>query len=308
MVPAKEEAETLPILVASIFDVATQNAIDIAEIILIDDGSRDDTWAVMERLAQDHSRVVAIRLRRNFGKSAALMAGVRRASGQIIVTMDADLQDDPVELPRFVTKIGEGYDIVSGWKKERHDPLSKTLPSAFFNRVTSVVSGLTLHDFNCGYKAYNQELFDSIRLYGDLHRFIPVLAHSLGFSVTEIAVQHHPRQFGHSKYGVRRLLSGCLDLLTVVTITRFANRPGHLFGGIGLAFVAGGLGVLAYLILIKLFTGASIGDRPLLSLGIMANVIGVQLLLFGMLAELVISRSPDGPSVGNMVKKVVGPR
>lgn len=298
----------MPVLVAGLLDVATKNAIDIAEIILVDDGSRDNTWEVMERLAQDHVRVVAIRLRRNFGKAAALMAGVERASGDILVTMDADLQDDPVELPRFIAKINEGYDIVSGWKKERHDPLSKTLPSAFFNRVTSVVSGLRIHDFNCGYKAYNQELFDSVRLYGDLHRFVPVLAHSLGFRVAEIAVQHHPRQFGRSKYGISRLLSGSLDLLTVVTITRFAHRPGHLFGGIGLAFVASGLGVLAYLILIKMFTGASIGDRPLLALGIMANVIGVQLLLFGMLAELIISRSPDGPAAANIVKKVVGPR
>jgi hypothetical protein len=218
------------------------------------------------------------------------------------------LQDDPEELPRFVQEIEKGADLVSGWKKERHDPLSKTLPSRIFNRATAWVSGISLHDFNCGYKAYRREIFSSVELYGELHRYIPVLAHAFGFKITELVVRHHPRRYGRSKYGLARYFRGFLDLLTVLTITRFAHRPSHLFGGIGAILIILGTGFLAYLIGLKIFSGAEIGSRPLLTFGVLLDVIGVQLLLFGMLAELVVSRSPKVVQLRELVMKEAGSR
>ncbi len=291
IVPVLNEVESLAELVERI-GAAAAGALDLIEILFVDDGSTDGSWGEMQRLAAENPLVRAVRLRRNFGKAAALDVGVNEAKGSIIVTMDADLQDDPVELPRFVEMLDQGYDLVSGWKKTRNDPLSKTLPSLLFNAVTARVSGTRLHDFNCGYKAYRREVFNSIQLYGELHRYIPVLASALGFRIGEIAVRHHARKHGKSKYGVSRFLRGFLDLLTVITITRYARRPAHLFGSVG-AFVLliGGV-VLTYLTGLKLFTGADIGDRPLLLFGVMAVIVGVQLMLFGMLSELINSRSP----------------
>jgi glycosyltransferase involved in cell wall biosynthesis len=267
--------------------------LQLAEIVVVDDGSRDGTWAATERLAKSgrHS-IRALRLRRNFGKATALMVGGEAATGDIVVTMDGDLQDDPEELPRFLEAMEAGADLVSGWKKERNDPPSKTLPSWLFNRVTAWVSGIELHDFNCGYKAYRREIFDNVQLYGELHRYTPVLAHALGYRIAEIPVRHHARKFGSSKYGVKRFLRGFLDLLTVMMITRFAYRPSHLFGGIGMSLFALGALALVYLTGLKLFTGADIGDRPLLMFGVLLVIVGAQLLVFGLLAELIISRSP----------------
>jgi len=291
VVPAKDECESLPALVEGIVAVAESDGLVLADIVLIDDGSRDDTWPTMARLAREVEPVHAIRLRRNFGKATALMIGIAAARGDIIVTMDADLQDDPAELPRFVETLEQGYDLVSGWKRKRRDPPTKTWPSRFFNWTTRVATGVALHDFNCGYKAYRREIFNSVELYGELHRYVPVLAHALGYRVAEIAVEHHARQYGRSKYGVARFLRGYLDLLTVLMITRYARRPGHLFGGIGTLFLGGGGAILTYLTGLKVFTGASIGDRPLLLLGVMTVIIGVQVLLFGLLAELINSRT-----------------
>ncbi len=291
VVPVFNEVESLAELTERICDVG-KDGIDLVEILFVDDGSTDGSWAEMRRLAAENPLVHAVRLRRNFGKAAALDVGVHQARGSIVVTMDADLQDDPVELPRFVEMIDQGYDLVSGWKKTRNDPLSKTLPSLLFNAVTARVSGTRLHDFNCGYKAYRREVFDSIQLYGELHRYIPVLASALGFRIGEIAVRHHARKHGQSKYGVSRFLRGFLDLLTVVTITRYARRPAHLFGGVGAFVLLIGGSVLTYLTGLKLFTGADIGDRPLLLFGVMAVIVGIQLMLFGMLSELINSRSP----------------
>jgi glycosyltransferase involved in cell wall biosynthesis len=234
------------------------------------------------------------------------MVGAGVASGAVIVTMDGDLQDDPSELPRFIEAIERGADLVSGWKKVRHDPLSKTLPSRLFNWVTAKMSGVKLHDFNCGYKAYRREIFDAVELYGELHRYTPVLANAYGYKVAELVVQHHPRQHGRSKYGVSRLLRGFLDLLTVMMITRYAYRPSHLFGGVGTVLGALGSVALVYLILLKLFTGASIGDRPLLMFGLLLTIVGAQLLVFGMLAELIISRSPRPGSFRDLVVREVG--
>jgi glycosyltransferase involved in cell wall biosynthesis len=290
VVPVLDEEESLPILVERLMGAG--NGLDLRQIVLVDDGSRDRSWEVMRRLAGEHPMVTAIRLRRNFGKSTALNIGIAAATGAIVVTMDADLQDDPDELPRFIALIEEGCDLVSGWKKLRHDPPSKTIPSRLFNAATAWLTGIPLHDFNCGFKAYRREVFDHVELYGELHRYIPVLANSLGFRIGEVVVRHHPRRFGRSKFGLRRFLHGFVDLLAVLALTRFARRPGHLFGGIGTLLSLAGIAILGWLTGVKLVTGADIGGRPLFLLGIMAVIVGLQLLFFGLLAELINSRTP----------------
>ena len=301
VVPAMDEAESLPSLIAQLHAVRDAHGLDLAQVILVDDGSRDSTWKVMRELAATHPDVEALRLRRNFGKATALMVGIERARGAVIVTMDADLQDDPAELPQLLARIAEGCHVVSGWKKVRHDPLGKTLPSRLFNWVTAKASGIPLHDFNCGYKAYRREVFNRVQLYGELHRYVPVLAHALGFRIGEVAVRHHPRRHGVSKYGMARFLRGFLDLLSVLMITRFAYRPGHLFGGIGTLFAGLGGAALVWLTGVKLFPGADIGGRPLLLLGVLLVIVGVQLLLFGLLAELIISRTQRGNEYADLV-------
>lgn len=297
VVPVHDEAETLDELARRVLAVADDNGLPVVEVLFVDDGSQDDSWARMAALADAVPRVRALRLRRNFGKATALDLGIRDSGGAIVVTMDADLQDDPEELPRLLAALGDDVDLVSGWKKERHDPLGKTLPSRLFNWVTARLSGLQLHDFNCGYKAYRREIFDMVPLYGELHRYIPVLAHAKGFRVSELPVKHHPRAHGRSKYGAERMVKGFLDLLTVVMLTRFAQRPGHLFGGLGLILGAIGAAILLYLTGLKLLTGAEIGGRPLLLLGVMLGIIAVQVTLFGVLGELILSRTRPNPPV-----------
>lgn len=271
------------------------------ELIFVDDGSTDGTWASIQQACARFPAVQGFRLRRNFGKAAALQAGIQSSTGAIIVTMDGDLQDDPEELPRFFAALDGGLDLVSGWKRKRHDPLGKTLPSKLFNFVVSRVSGIRLHDFNCGFKAYRREIFESVTLYGELHRFIPVLAGSLGYRIGELEVNHHPRRFGQSKYGVGRMLKGFLDLLTVVTITRFDSKPGHLFGAAGVITL--GLGFLINAILsVEWMMGIPIGHRPMLMLGTLLMIVGLQIVLFGMLAELTISRRSP-PSAATIVRE-----
>ena len=230
VIPAFNEAESLPSLVDALEVAARLIAADAFEVIIIDDGSTDETWATASAQSARVSNIAvrAFRFRRNFGKAAALDLGFKVATGNIIITMDADLQDDPAEIASLVAKLYEGWDLVSGWKKTRHDPISKTLPSRFFNSVTSLVTGLRLHDFNCGLKAYRREVVQNLRIYGELHRFIPALAYARGFRVTEIPVTHHPRKYGVSKYGWRRFMRGFLDLLTVVATTKYLARPAHL--------------------------------------------------------------------------------
>lgn len=299
IIPAMSEEATLPTLVERIDAVFANLSSWSHEIILVDDGSTDDTWRVMVELASTNAAVRSFKLRRNFGKATALSLGVTRATGDVCVTMDADLQDDPKEIPRFLEQL-ENYDLVSGWKRRRHDPFSKTIPSKLFNLVTRVFSGVKLRDFNCGFKAARREVYAKISLYGELHRYIPVLANNLGYRIGEIPVEHHPRSLGQSKYGFDRYLRGFLDLLTILTITRYGRRPGHLFGGLG--FVSGivGFGILAYLTGIWILTPDPIGDRPLLLLGIMLEILSVQLLSLGMLAELVLHRTRS-PSVDGLV-------
>ena len=291
VVPVYEERESLPILTDRIFDVAAQHDFGLHELIFVDDGSLDGSWSVMKKLSASRRQVTAIKLRRNFGKATALNVGIEAASGDIIVTMDADLQDDPAELPRMIETMLNGYDLVSGWRERRNDPMSKTWPSWLYNKVTSWLSGIQLHDFNCGYKAYRREVFDSVDLYGEMHRYVPVLAHSLGFKVGEIPVEHHARRYGQSKYGFKRYMRGFLDLLTVLTITRYARTPGHLFGAIGIALLGVGGIALTYLTGLKLFTGAQIGGRPMMFFGGLSVVVGVQIMLFGLLSEMINSHT-----------------
>lgn len=291
VIPVFNEEESLPVLVPRILGVVAENHLGLEQIILVDDGSTDGSWEIMRRLASEHAEITAVRLRRNFGKATALNIGINAATASIIITMDADLQDDPSELPRFIEAIEDGHDLVSGWKKMRYDPLSKTLPSRLFNWATAVLSGIPLHDFNSGFKAYRRQIFDSVELYGELHRFVPVLANSLGFRIGELVVRHHPRRFGKSKFGVRRFLHGFVDLLTVLAITRYARRPGHLFGGAGTVLLVAGLAVITYLSAIWI-GGAHIGGRPLLLFGVLAVILGLQVLFFGILAELINSRTP----------------
>ncbi|MCB9959455.1 MAG: glycosyltransferase family 2 protein [Rhodospirillaceae bacterium] len=257
------------------------------ELVFIDDGSSDATPQVLAGLAAAAPGVRVLTLQRNFGKAAALTAGFDAAQGRYVVTMDADLQDDPAEIPRFVAMLKAGADVVSGWKKVRNDPLDKTLPSKLFNWVTRRVSGVQLNDFNCGFKGYRARTLEHLNLYGELHRFIPVILHWQGFRVGELAVQHHPRRHGRSKYGVSRLFKGFFDLLTVVLLTRYRARPLHLFGYLGTA--AGALGglILAYLAVLWLLGYGPIGTRPLLIFGLLLVVVGVQFFCTGLVAELI---------------------
>lgn len=261
------------------------------EIIFVDDGSSDGSWQLIEQLSAAHNVIRGIRLRRNFGKAQALAAAVTLASAEVIVTMDADLQDDPAEIPAFLEKIAAGYDIVSGWKANRRDPLGKTLPSRVFNLFTRLISGVKLRDFNCGFKAARIEVYRNIPLYGELHRYVPVLAHALGYSYCEIPVLHHARQSGQSKYGLERFARGLIDLLTVTFITRYGQRPAHLLGGMGLLSGLLATAILAYLLVDKLLLGAVIGDRPLLMLGVLLSILSAQLITLGVLAELIIHRT-----------------
>jgi glycosyltransferase involved in cell wall biosynthesis len=258
------------------------------EVVFVDDGSRDGTFAALTRLHDAHDNVRVVRLRRNFGKSAALAAGFEQARGEVVVTIDADLQDDPAEIPRLLAKLDEGFDLVSGWKSRRRDPWTRRVLSRIFNRLASAVSGVTLHDVNCGLKAYRAEVVHDLRIYGELHRFLPVLAHERGYRVAELPVNHRPRNHGRSRYGLERYLRGFLDLLTVSLVGRYRHRPLHLFGGVGLVLGAIGTLVLAYLTVLKV-TGEAIGHRPLLILGVLLVVVGLQLFSLGLLGEMIRS-------------------
>jgi glycosyltransferase involved in cell wall biosynthesis len=244
IIPVLDEAENLPQLVRELDRVADAHSYEL-QIIIVDDGSTDGTWRVISQLAESDPRILGIRFRRNFGKAAALSAGFHAAEGDPIITMDGDLQDDPAEIAALLAKLNEGYDVVSGWKRERHDPWQKVLPSRIFNWLVSNMTGVHLHDHNCGLKAFRREVMHEIRLYGELHRFVPVLAAAKGFRTGEIVVKHRPRKHGRSKYGVSRLSKGLLDLLTVKFIVGYGQRPQHMLGTVGLAaFLLGGLGML----------------------------------------------------------------
>jgi glycosyltransferase involved in cell wall biosynthesis len=291
VVPVKNEEGTLVELFEGVKSVFREIGRKF-EIIFIDDGSTDKTFEILKVLFEKNPNLVrVIKYRRNKGKAAALASGFNLAEGEIFITMDADLQDDPAEIPRFLEALAKGADLVTGYKKRRYDPWFKVASSRFFNWVVSRAAGLKLHDYNCGFKAYRREVADEIHLYGDLHRFIPFLANSRGFIVTEIVVQHHARKSGKSKYGWDRYFRGFFDLFTVIMLTRFSRNPLHLFGWMGSILFIIGLLVNAWLSWIWIW-GESIGDRPLLILGVLLMVVGVQIFTIGLIGEMIISLRP----------------
>jgi glycosyltransferase involved in cell wall biosynthesis len=314
VIPVFNERDSLPALYAEIAGVARTQALDL-EILFVDDGSNDGSWQVIAELAREQAEVHGIRFRRNFGKAAALSAGFHAARGDIIFTLDADLQDDPAEIPRFLallneSKAGQRLDVVSGWKRVRHDPWHKVWPSRIFNHMVSWLTGVPLHDHNCGMKCYRAEVFREVRLYGELHRFIPVLAAARGFRVGEMEINHRPRRFGRSKYGVRRFMKGFLDLLTVKFLTGFGQRPQHLLGGLGLfSFLLGTLGLvyLGVTWVIRLWSPDAylpLHERPLLIYALAALLLGAQMMSLGFLAELVtayMSRDEDSYSIAEKI-------
>ncbi|MCD7963175.1 MAG: glycosyltransferase family 2 protein [Rikenellaceae bacterium] len=300
IVPAYNENESLPELTAWIERVMKDNNFTY-EIIFINDGSSDDTWNVIELLNAQNTNVKGINFRRNYGKSAALYCGFEAAQGDVVITMDADLQDSPDEIPGLYSMVAiDGYDMVSGWKKKRYDPLGKTIPSKFFNFTARIVSGIKLHDFNCGLKAYKKKVVKSIEVYGEMHRFIPIIVRKAGFSkIGEKIVHHNARKYGYSKYGWKRMIKGYLDLITVLFITRFGKSPMYLFGGGGsLMFLVGGI-MAIYLIIQKLSLQSqgllhrSVTDQPLFFISLTLVIIGAQLFLAGFLGELISRQSSD---------------
>jgi len=306
VIPVYNEHESLGVLHGEIDAAAREAGLDL-EICFVDDGSNDGSWQVITDLAKRDARVHGLRFRRNFGKAAALSAGFRACRGEIVLTLDADLQDDPKEIPRFLDKMNHGLDVISGWKRIRHDPWHKVLPSRVFNAMVSFVTGVHLHDHNCGMKCYRSEVFREVRLYGELHRFIPVLAAARGYKVGEIEINHRARRYGGSKYmGVNRFLKGFLDLLTVKFLTGFGQRPQHLLGGIGIAsFIVGNLALLYLAVtwIIRLWLPEAfppLHERPLVIYAAVALLLGAQMMSIGFLAELITAyqgRDEDSYSV-----------
>lgn len=303
IIPVYNEENSLDELVRRIKEVAN-NIRKPYEIIFINDGSTDKSQEVIDRILKDNDNIGSIVFRKNFGKSAALNAGFKHATYNIIFTMDADLQDDPVEIPRFLQEIENGYDLVTGWKENRFDPKEKTIPSKLFNKITSKMSGLKLNDYNCGFKCYKKEVLDEIDLYGELHRFIPFLAHKKGFKIKEIPILHHERKHGVSKFGLERYSRGFFDLLTVVFITNYINRPMHLFGWVSLIFLGIGLMLFSYLFFGRWIFGESIGGSPLFSISIFLIGMGVQIFVLGMISELIVHNNERNNKKSYSIKKI----
>jgi glycosyltransferase involved in cell wall biosynthesis len=316
VIPVFNEQESLDQLYGELVATAREHDYQL-ELVFVDDGSDDDSWSVIERLAAEDSRVRGVRLRRNFGKAAALSAGIAELTGPIVLTLDADLQDDPREIPRFLAEIERGLDVVSGWKQVRHDPWHKVGPSRVFNWLVSRLTGVRLHDHNCGFKCYRREVFDEVRLYGEMHRFIPVLAAARGWKVGEIVVQHRPRAFGRSKYGASRIVKGFLDLLTVFFLTDYGQRPQHLLGSIGLLCFSLGTLAIAWLSgwwvvsrMVAELPVLHLHERAVFYYAIVAVLLGAQFMAIGFLAELItaqLSRDRKAYSVRRRVGTRDGP-
>ncbi len=288
VIPVFNEENSLAILHKEILENINSYSY---EIIFIDDGSTDKSYEIIKDISRKDKNVKAIKFRRNFGKADALQAGFSYVTGDVVFTMDADLQDNPIEIPRFINEIINGYDLVSGWKKKRHDPLSKKIPSKIFNFITSKAVGLKLKDFNCGFKAYKAQVVKELDIYGDMHRYIPALAFAKGFKIKEIVVEHRERKFGKSKYGIERYLRGFFDLLTVKLITGFTRSPLYLFGKIGLFFGGIGFVITSYLSYLKIFENASLSNRPMLSLGVLLILAGLQFFSIGLIGELLVNQT-----------------
>jgi glycosyltransferase involved in cell wall biosynthesis len=292
VVPVYNEERSVALLYEEL-EAALDPLPDEWEAVYVDDGSTDESFAALTRLHSRAGNVRVVRLRRNFGKAAALAAGFAEATGDVVVTIDGDLQDDPSEIPHLLAKLDEGFDLVSGWKTRRRDPITRRIPSKLFNWVVGRMSGIHLHDMNCGLKAYRREVVRGLVLYGELHRFIPVLAHEQGYRIAELPVNHRPRGHGRSRYGLERYLRGFLDLLTVSFMGRYRHRPLHLFGGLGLLLTLAGTSVLVYLTIVKI-AGHAIGKRPLLTLGVLLVVVGMQFFSLGLISEMITSHHEEG--------------
>lgn len=303
VIPVYNEAESLWALHSQL-RAALRN--EQYEVIFVDDGSTDVSGVVLESLLAQDARVRVVRFARNFGKAEALAAGFCESRGAVVITLDADLQDDPAEIPKLLEVLEQGYDLVSGWKQPRRDPWTKLLPSRLFNWATATLSGLPLHDFNSGLKAYRRRVVEELRVYGEQHRYIPALAYWKGFRVAEVAVAHRPRQYGRSKFGPKRFLSGFLDLLAVLFLTRFQRKPLHLFGSVGLLSLVAGVAINLYLTWLRL-QGEIIGTRPLLQLGVLLMVTGVQFLSLGLLGEMITLSSAQDHREGRVYEVVESP-
>jgi glycosyltransferase involved in cell wall biosynthesis len=291
VIPAFNEKESLSELLLQIEETLLVQEFSY-EIIIVDDGSTDGTMHVLRSMKEQLKNLRVISFRKNYGKSAALAMGFAKSVGKYIITMDADLQDDPNEIPGLIAKLEEGYDLVSGWKKDRKDPLSKKIPSKIFNFITSRLAGIKIHDINCGLKAYRREVVNDLQIYGELHRFLPVLVHWNGYYVGEMAVKHRARKYGRTKFGFSRFFNGFFDLLTVLFITRYKSTPLHIFGIFGLIIFLFGLLVELYLS-VGWMLGEKIGARPLFFLGILAIIVGVQFIFFGLLGEMISSHMAE---------------
>jgi glycosyltransferase involved in cell wall biosynthesis len=291
VIPLLDEEGSLRELAARLEPVLAELAGDAWEVIFIDDGSTDGSFEILRELNRRDPRFSAIRFRTNHGKSAALSVGFGRARGEYVFTMDADLQDDPKELPAMLATLQGGYDLVSGWKKTRHDPWHKTLPSKLFNRTVQMVTGLKIHDFNCGLKGYCRDVLPHLSVYGEMHRYLPAQAHWQGFRVTELPVEHHARRFGRSKFGIERFLKGFLDLLTLVLTTKYAQRPLHVFGTVGVVVAALGFLIDAWLSIEWFLGRTSLTNRPLALLGVLLIIVGVQLISIGLIGEIITKNS-----------------
>lgn len=309
LIPAYNEQDSLKELheqiLSSIALLEEEGLISGYEIWFINDGSQDDTEIVIEDILKQDGNCHMISFRRNFGKSPALEAGFHHVTGDLIFTMDADLQDDPSEFKRFIEKIDEGYDMVVGWKFNRLDPMEKRIPSKLFNAVTSHTSGIRLHDFDCGFKCFKKEVADSIDVYGELHRYIPVLAHRRGFKITEITVNHRKREHGHSKYGIERYMRGLLDSLTTTFLLRYYDRPMYLFGRVGVICALAGFVICLVLSIERIFADATIGNRPLLFLGVLLIIVGGQLLSLGFVCNLIVDKNFRATYQESHIKKIV---
>ncbi len=304
VIPAKNEEGSLEILHKELVTVI-KKIVRKYEIIFIDDGSTDKTFEIAKKIARKDKSVKVIKLRGNWGKSSALQVGFEKIKGEIIFTLDADLQDNPIEIPKFLKKIDEGYDLVSGWKKVRYDPISKVIPSRILNFAISKLTGVKIHDTNCGFKAYKRSVIDNLNLYGELYRFIPVIAAKQNFKVGEIVIGHRRRKFGKSKFGIERNIKGFLDLITIIFLTGYIRRPGHFFGTAGLLSFMGGFVIGVYIAYLRLTTGGIQYHQPLLTFGLLLMIVGVQLLSTGLIAEMMTSFNQKQTSISSIIKETI---
>ena len=307
VVPVFDEAESLPELAQLLRQVCEEEGMTF-EVWFIDDGSKDESWKIIRQINENDTRFAGVRFRRNYGKSAALAVGFQRSRGKYVVTIDADLQDDPREIPALIEMLEQGNDLVSGWKRKREDPLSKTIPSRVINTITRKLTGIPLHDINCGLKAYRREVVKSVHVYGELHRYIPLLAKWEGFTrIAEKPVKHHPRKYGRTKFGIERFIRGFLDLISVLFMTRFAVRPMHFFGTIGTMAFFGGFLISLWISIDKVFMGRPIGDRPLLLFGVLMILLGTQMFTTGLLGEMIIRQRME-ETTSYKIKEMMEPR